>query len=125
MCGLEDGRDVGSADRAAAVISIEDDRLERALTEPVGREARVAEYRSGSVPGLAEVKLHFGAQEEVEKFLEVRSYGLVRKVIALALDDVAGKVRRRRCGCVLGEEAHVPHRQPMSGSPLTPMGCLR
>jgi len=63
----------GSADRAAAVIGVEDDRLERALTEPVGREARVAEYRSGPVPGLAEVKLYFGAQEEMEKELSIPS----------------------------------------------------
>jgi hypothetical protein len=92
------------------VIGIKDDCLERALTEPVGSEARVAEYRSGPMPRLAEVKLYLGAEEVVEKLFEVLGNGMVGKVIALALDDVAGKVRGRRDGGVLGEEAHVPHK---------------
>jgi len=96
MCRLQNRCDVGSADGTAAVIGVEDYRLERSLAEPVGRDAWVAEYRSRPVPGRAEVKLYLRAQEEVEELSEVGGRGLLGKVVALSLDDVAGKVRRRR-----------------------------
>lgn len=117
---------MGSADGAAAVIGVEDDRLERALAESVGREAWVTEYRARTMPRLAEVKLYPGAQEEVEKFSEVRRNGLLGKVVALALNNVAGEVPGRRCGCLLREEAHVPYKQAADdrSSPM-PMGTLR
>jgi hypothetical protein len=49
--------DVGAGDRAAAVIGVQHDCLERALAEPIGGQPRVAEYWPGPVPGLAEVQL--------------------------------------------------------------------
>lgn len=79
MRSLQDRCDVGSADGATAVIGVEDDRLERALAESVGREAWVTEYRAGTMPGLVEVKLYLDAQEEVEKFSEVRCNGSARQ----------------------------------------------
>src|SRR6476619_2220286 len=90
--GLQNRRDVGSANGAAAMIGIENDCLKGSLAEPVGRKARGAEYRAGPVPGLAEVKRYLDAQELMEKLSEVRGNGLLGKVVALALDDVAGKV---------------------------------
>jgi hypothetical protein len=73
------------------VVGAEDDRAERTLAEPVGREARVAEHRSWPVPRLSEVQLHADAKNAVQDIGEVRRDLRVGEVVAPSLDDVRGE----------------------------------
>jgi len=108
MGRLQDRRDVRAADGAATIAhSVQDNRLEGLLAEPVGRYPRVAEHGSRPVPWLAEVQLHHCTQRQPQKVSEVRRYRWVGQVIALALHDVAGELRRRTCGPVQGKETDV------------------
>ena len=79
-----------SADRASAVIGVEDDSLERSLPKTLRSQARVADTVR-PVPGFGEVEFDLGAKEQVEEVGEIRSGWLPGEVVALALDDAAGK----------------------------------
>jgi Adenylate and Guanylate cyclase catalytic domain len=122
MRRLQHRCDVRSADRAATVISIEDHCLEGALAKPVRRQARVAEHRPWPVPGLAEVKFHHSAQEQLQKHPEIWSNRLVGEVVALARDDVGREPGRRLRGGVCWEEADISHEQATDDGVLATAG---
>lgn len=71
---LQDRRDVGAANSAPAVVGVQDNRLERLLAEPVGRQSRIAEYGPGPVPGLAVIQFHRSAEGQLQQIGEVRRY---------------------------------------------------
>jgi hypothetical protein len=82
---------MSAADGAAAVIGIQDDRLEGALAEPVRGQARVGEDRPRPVPWLAEIHVHDSAQSPAQDLAEVGCHQRVREVVALPLDDVGSE----------------------------------
>jgi hypothetical protein len=63
------------------------------------------------VPGLAEVKLHRGAENKLQQVGEVRCHRGVGQIVALALHDVARELGRRVRGAVVWEEADVTDEQ--------------
>jgi hypothetical protein len=71
VSGFQNRRNMSTADGAAAVIGIQDDRLEGALAKPVRGQARVAEDRPGPVSWLAEVHINNSAQNPVQELAEV------------------------------------------------------
>ena len=68
---LQDGPYLRAGDRAATVVSIEDDSLERSLAKAVRCQPRVAEHWPGPVPGRAEVEFECTIEEHLQKLLEV------------------------------------------------------
>jgi hypothetical protein len=96
-----------AGDRAPPAVGIGDHRLERLLAQPARREPRIAEYRAGAAPRLTQVQVRRRAEQESEQLPEVRRYGRVGKVVALALHDARGEARRRRESGVLGEEPRI------------------
>jgi hypothetical protein len=63
------------------------------------------------VPGLAEVQFHRGAESQLQDIREIPRHGRVGHVVALALHDVAGELRRRVRDGVGREEADVADEQ--------------
>jgi hypothetical protein len=68
---LEDGPYLRTGDRAAAVVGIEHDSLERSLAKAVRRQTRITEHRPVPVSGLAEIELESPTQDHVQKLLEI------------------------------------------------------
>ena len=68
---LQDGPYLRAGDRAAAVVGIEHDDLERSLAKAERCQPRVAEHRPGTVSGLAEVEFECPAKEHLQKQLEI------------------------------------------------------
>ena len=68
---LKDGPYLRAGDRAATVVSIEDDGLERSLAKAVRCQTRVAEHWPDPVPGLAEVEFECTIKEHLQKLLEI------------------------------------------------------
>jgi len=65
----------------------------------------------GPVPGLAEVQFHRSAQSPLQDVREVSRYRRVGQVVALALHDVGGELRRRVRNGIVGEQADVADEQ--------------
>jgi hypothetical protein len=109
MRRLEDGPDLRSGDRAAAAVGGQHHSLERLLADAVGRQARISEHGAGGVPRLTEVDLDRPAENKLHEVAEITGNRPRGQVVALALDDVGGELRRRLKGSIFREKHRIPY----------------